>query len=812
MKRHFIGFWISALLLLGFGLGTLCFLVSTPQGLVLLSHYVEKKLPGKLTIEKLEGRLIGPLHLTGIHYQSSDLQLVIPSLTLDWDASALLQGQFAIRSLQIVHPIVTITTQKKSSPTSNASKIEFKKPWLLHFIQLDAFSIQQASIHWNQNTLTLNGFLDKQWHVTGQLHISNLKPFVTQVTGQFDVDGAIKGERANPIIELTMPTTTLQWQDQSFQGLQAKFHLDTARTRIWTGEIQLNQLKKQAFSFNHLQLNLEGQLQPFSLRGTFHPFNLSYQDTATFSTKNTWPLPSSHLAIDSSAQGWKISLDTDPKVKAQQLHFLAELPRIKKHFYPSKHQTGQGYLTLHLITLDYLKFIPLITRPQGSVQARLDFSGALLSPTLHFSASLQNGQVQIPDLGLDIKQINFACQTHENQLQGFGYLQSGQGLLNFSSLTQWNQTDLVSQITIEGKNVMIANTPEYKIMASPKLHIDATTQSLHTTGEILFPEVTIHLDNQTTHLAELSDDIIFVAPKEETQNKLPTLPFRYDNQVNLILGDTHFNYRGLQAQVKGRLAVQQRTAHPTLATGELALIQGAYHYYGQTLPLDADSLLRFVNSPIDNPNLNISASKAVAVFPKDSNDAKGSKDSTDSKLGSSDFISDALQIKNQAIQTTVRLHIQGNLKNPKLTLSAEPAYAINSQLDMLSYLILGSPSNQLSPGRGIQLLLSAATHLDNQEQNKVEQFIDRAQKSMGIDQLTIGNNPIFNPEKGSLQQNTSLIIRKKFSPRLDVSYSVGLLDPINILQVNYLLNKYFSLQATNSSFASGVDLIYNFEK
>ncbi|WP_010597737.1 translocation/assembly module TamB domain-containing protein [Rickettsiella massiliensis] len=57
-----------------------------------------------------------------------------------------------------------------------------------------------------------------------------------------------------------------------------------------------------------------------------------------------------------------------------------------------------------------------------------------------------------------------------------------------------------------------------------------------------------------------------------------------------------------------------------------------------------------------------------------------------------------------------------------------------------------------------------------------------------------------------------MIIRKKFSPRLDVSYSVGLLEPINILQINYLLNKHFSLQATNSSFASGIDLIYNFEK
>lgn len=804
MKRHFIGFWISALFLLGFSMSTLYFLVNTQQGLILLSHYVKKKLPGQLTIGQLEGKLIGPLHLTAIHYQSSDLQLDIPSLTLDWDASALLQGRFAIHSLQIDHPVVTVSLKNKSFSAPNQTNIEFKKPWLLHFIQLDACSIQHAAIHWNQNTLMLNGGLDKQWRLTGKLHIANLNSFLTQSTGQLDVDGSLTGERADPVIEITIPTTTLQWQDQSFQGLQAKFHLDTAHTALWTGEIKLNKLEKQAFSFNHLQLNLEGQLQPFSLRGTLPSFNLSYQDEATFSIKNAWPLPASHFAIDSTAQGWKISFDTDPKVTTQQLHFLAELPRIKQHVYSLKHQTGQGYLTLNLNTLDYLKFIPLISHPRGSVNARLDFSGALLSPTFRLSASLQNGQVQVPDLGLDLKQINFVFQTHESQLQGFGYLQSGEGLLNLSSTTQLNQADLISQITIQGKQVMIYNTPEYKIIASPELHIDATTQYLHTTGEIVFPEAQIHIDNQTTHLAELSDDIIFVTPQNQTENKLPTLPFRYDNQVNLVLGDAiHFSYRGLQAHVTGRLAVQQRTGHPTLATGELALTQGAYHYYGQTLELDPDSLLRFVNSPIDDPNLNISASKSVAVFPENSDK---------SKLGSSNFINTALQTQTQAIQTTVRVHIQGHLKNPKLTLSAEPADAINSQLDMLSYLILGSSSTQLSPGRGIQLLLSAATHLDNKEQNKVEQFLDKAQKSIGIDQVTIGNSPIFNPEKNTLQQNTSLIIRKKFSPRLDVSYSVGLLDPINILQINYLLNKHFSLQATSSTFANGIDLIYNFEK
>ena len=129
---------------------------------------------------------------------------------------------------------------------------------------------------------------------------------------------------------------------------------------------------------------------------------------------------------------------------------------------------------------------------------------------------------------------------------------------------------------------------------------------------------------------------------------------------------------------------------------------------------------------------------------------------------------------------------------------------------MLSYLITGQASKQLSTA-STQLLLHAVTHLSGGKSN-ISQFINKAQQKIGLDQLTIGAKPIFDPTTNSLQQITSKKKKKNLSPKLNVTYSLGLLNAINILEINYLLNKNFSLQSTNSNFSNGIDLLYRLEK
>ena len=60
--------------------------------------------------------------------------------------------------------------------------------------------------------------------------------------------------------------------------------------------------------------------------------------------------------------------------------------------------------------------------------------------------------------------------------------------------------------------------------------------------------------------------------------------------------------------------------------------------------------------------------------------------------------------------------------------------------------------------------------------------------------------------------NTSLVLGKALSPKLFISYSVGLLEPINILRFNYKLTKHISLRTESNPNAQGIDVFYTIEK
>ena len=60
-------------------------------------------------------------------------------------------------------------------------------------------------------------------------------------------------------------------------------------------------------------------------------------------------------------------------------------------------------------------------------------------------------------------------------------------------------------------------------------------------------------------------------------------------------------------------------------------------------------------------------------------------------------------------------------------------------------------------------------------------------------------------------QDTSLILGKMIAPKLFLSYSIGLLSPINTATISYQLNQYLSAQAENNSLGTGGDLVFSID-
>lgn len=100
MTRRARAWWIVAVLLVTVMM-TAIFFVATETGLRLLWPWLARALPGEVTVKSVEGKLIGPVSLQGLHYHQDGTSLTIERLDADWRPGALLLGKLRILRLHV---------------------------------------------------------------------------------------------------------------------------------------------------------------------------------------------------------------------------------------------------------------------------------------------------------------------------------------------------------------------------------------------------------------------------------------------------------------------------------------------------------------------------------------------------------------------------------------------------------------------------------------------------------------------------------------------------------------------------------------
>lgn len=757
-------------------------LINTEKGLETIILTGKQFLPGQLKINTIHGRLLGPIHLKELSYQNNKINLYASEAQFDLDWSDLLLGKLNLHSvfidkLNIFIKNKAILSQKKSKTTQGEI---FQIPKIFHFLKFNSVVIHQINVRSENINLELQGSIQQQWRINWQLNIKGLTHFIPNLQGKVAFKGTINGAFKQPEFNLTVKKTNLQWKKWQFQKTQATLNINT-KDKKWLLNLSATQFDNKLFKLSPFKLKLSGSFLPFSLHGILSEFKLS--KILSGGQLTSILVPNTQINSTISKYGLETSLQTLAKNKNQLIAYLL-LPKYQAHSGLKPKQQVRADIDLSLKDLSFLaQLLPELKNTKGIFNLQLKISGLLNKPLFNLNINLQQASTDISTLGLNVKKIKYQLHTDKNILFGIGQAYSGKGSIEFHTTSDLLKPYLPTVIDIQGKDVTIIHNSEYQITATPKLKIQASLQKINTEGSIFFPKAKIKINPKNNNITGLSEDVQFVGDKEKDL----TFPFILKNDIKIDMGnDIQLQYKGLSTKLTGSLIIKQESDHPILATGQLKFFPGEYNYYGQSLKLTSNSTLNFLNTPINNPMINITASRNILIMP--------------------------ISATSQSMPTSaeVGLHIKGTLQNPEITLFTNPSNAINSQLDMLSYLITGQASNQLGAA-STQLLLSAATHLGNEKSN-IGQLISKFQQKIGLDQLTIGTKPIFDPRTNSLQQNTSLIVGKNLSPRLNVSYSFGLLDQINILEVNYILNKNFSLKTTSSDFANGLDLFYKLEK
>jgi translocation and assembly module TamB len=147
----------------------------------------------------------------------------------------------------------------------------------------------------------------------------------------------------------------------------------------------------------------------------------------------------------------------------------------------------------------------------------------------------------------------------------------------------------------------------------------------------------------------------------------------------------------------------------------------------------------------------------------------------------------------------VGIRARGSMRKPDFSLFSEPTM---SQSNQLSWLVLGRPleSNTSSQDRNsmnqaaIMLGLGGGLALTEEYGEKLD-----------IDEISIESDP------DDTTNQASLLVGKYPSPKLFVSYGVGIFEPVSTLRLLYTLGCKWKLVGESSALRSSADLVYVIE-
>jgi translocation and assembly module TamB len=418
-------------------------------------------------------------------------------------------------------------------------------------------------------------------------------------------------------------------------------------------------------------------------------------------------------------------------------------------------QPLQGELRFSLQDLSRLSQLsPRLLNPRGDIRGDFTLDGTLAQPRLLGSADLERGALDIPELGLELREIDLSLSAPSlERLALQGGLLSGEGRLSLQGeLALDAEAGFPAQLELSGKKITVANIPEAEIRVTPTLKLERDREGTRLQGRIDIPYARLRPRKLPKSAVKVSSDLVLVG--EDQVEQRPFDP-RLSTNLQLVMGDrVSFDGFGLRGKLTGRLIVIDEPKRPVIGRGRIGISEGTYRAYGQDLSIERGYAL-FADSPVDNPGLDVRAVRELE-------------------------------------QVTAGVQVSGTLKKPKIDLFSTPSM---SQGDALSYLLTGRPRGE---GGGESLGIAAAIKASGA--GTVAEEIGR---QFGLEELRF--------DAGSGLEEASVVAGTYLSPRLYIQYINELASRETKVRLRYDINRRLQLEAETGKTQAG-DLYYTFDR
>lgn len=429
-------------------------------------------------------------------------------------------------------------------------------------------------------------------------------------------------------------------------------------------------------------------------------------------------------------------------------------------------QSLGGHVGIHVSNLKLLEiFTTEVVNPKGAMNGDFNLAGTLAQPAISGQANLTDFSAEIPGMGLKLTQGRIAIGTTDaKHFRIDGTLHSGDGSVALAGTAALG-TDAQSVLTVKGSNFKAVDIPSAKVAISPDLAVRHDDKGLDITGNVTLDSADVNLDKLPGAGATKASPDVVVVDEKQQEEAASQMPISATVTVNLGK-KAHLVGMGLDGTLRGQLVVSERPGRATTGQGQIE-VAGTYKAYGQNLQIARGQLL-FASTPIDNPGLNIRAVR---------------------KLNPNATIDDGQQ---------VGLNIAGTAQRPVLTVFSQPPM---EQSDALSYLITGKPLSQVKGGEG-NMVGAAAQALGSATGNLLAKSIG---SRLGVDDIGVSSNDALNG-------GSAFTVGKYLSPRLYISYGVGLFDPGQVITLRYHFNSRWNFEAQSATDFNRASLNYRIER
>ena len=745
---------------------SLIVLLDTDIGLALLI----KVIPGKATAEQVSGTILHGGTIKKFNYKNDDFSLSFEEINFHWQWRELLKQNLVIDEVKVKKIELTLSQSSSKSAAINLSSINlpidiYLKHVSLDDIRINTYLIKKVNLSGKvvKNIMTLNQFSvltpDFSTSSNGIVNLStwsniNFKnQFIFLSRHNFPIFTIIMGDKD----ALVLSMKAAQWLDIN---LKTQNYLEEAKNIIiqsnWfidTNKAAFPELKKLN---GKLQFSgsANGYLLHPDISGKLLAQNLSYNTMSIKNLNGTFSF--------TSDERQKIEF----QLSGKNISFGATLLNTIQATISGTLKSHSIKVALQMLDTYFFTF---------STQAGLSNQNSYF---------FKQGKLNIGPLNIILDPIKLDINLEKNK--SLSYTVSAQHdaeLLSLQGTTQLRFSNFETKLSLSSNQFTLINTNSYKIIAGPNLNLIYNNEVTKINGVLNIIKANISpVDFSNT--VTLTSDIVYV--NNQNQPLYPkSAPLKLFIDVLVKIKQLAINYKGLQADIIGETKLIQTPSTELNAYGQLQLLRGSYKAYGQELAIQKESTITF-NREIDNPQLNVTASKNISVSPQ------------------------YITLPSYQPYLIAGIQVTGTADEPIIHLFSIPSGI--TQQDILSYLIFGFPQSQLTHSQA-SALYSAFNMIDTGNSvYSLSSLQKNIQKEFGFSEFGLGNTSEYNSVTQQYETGTAFVVGKRITNNLTATYNVGLLVPVNVLYLRYQLTQRWALQSDSSALGNGGDILYTIRR